>query len=109
MSHRVTTQTKITNKKIAIEALKLAGWSYSESSNKIRVTSGPMNRSVIDLSTGNVVGDSDWHSQKELGALRRHYSEAQIREEAIKSGHTVESREVLQNGDIRLVMSGNLG
>ena len=109
MSHRVATKTQITDKKLAIEALKLAGWSYRESGNSLRVTSGPMNRSTINLTNGEIVGDTDWHSTEQLGALRQHYGEAKVRSEAIKTGATIESREVLSNGEVRLVLTANFG
>jgi hypothetical protein len=68
-----------------------------------------MRNSALDTRTGTVTGDSDYHNKKTLGALQRHYAEAVIRAEAAKNGHTVESREVLQNGDFRLVLTANFG
>jgi hypothetical protein len=110
MSHRVTTKTQITDKNLATQALKAAGWSYSEEGNSVlRINSGPMNRSVLDLRTGNITGDTDWHNKGTLGALRRHYSEQKVRQEANKTGATIESREVLKNGDVRLVLTANFG
>lgn len=109
MSHRVTTQTQITNKDLAVQALKSAGWSYDANDSTIRITSGPMRNSSINVRTGTVTGDSDYHNRGTLGALCRHYAEAVIRAEAAKNGHTVESREVLQNGDFRLVLTANFG
>ena len=110
MSHRVTQKTDITNKELATTALKNVGWSFVEQSNSVlRITSGPMSHSTIDLRTGTVTGDSDWHSRDTLGALRQHYSEALVQQENLKKGAMVESREVLANGDIRIVASAHLG
>ncbi len=109
MSHRTTLSTEIKEKNLAIQALKLAGWRYTEEGESLRIISGPMSRSVINLRTGKITGDTDWHSRGQLGALNKHYMEAKIRSEAIKKGATIESREVLKNGDIRLVMTANFG
>ncbi len=109
MSHRVTTQTQITNKELAVQALKSAGWSYQEQGTVLFITGGPMRNASLDTRTGTITGDSDYHNRGTLGALRRHYTEALIRADAIKKGATVESREVLKNGDIRLVLTANFG
>lgn len=106
MSHRITTQTSITNKTFAKEALKLAGLSYTESSNTLHVTSGDMRNASINLKTGTITGDTDMHNKKALGTLRKFYSEAQIRERCMQEGHTVEDRQVLEDGRIRLVCVG---
>lgn len=104
MSHRVTTRTEIKDKSIAIQALKSAGFAYAERGETLSVTSGPMSGANIDLRTGVITGDTDRrHSQKSLGSLRKHYTEAKFRKEALKQGHQVESRQVLKNGTIRLI------
>ena len=107
MSHRITTKTKITNKDLAIDAIKMAGWSFQQSGNAITITSGPMNRARLDLRTGNISGDTDWHSKDTLGALRQNYSEAVVRQQCRKTGATVESREVMKDGKVRLIMTAN--
>lgn len=109
MSHRTTLKTEITEKGLAIQALKSAGWGYAEEGSHLRITSGPMNRATINLSTGEVSGDTDWHGRGQLGALRKHYSEAKIRADVLKRGATIDSREVLKSGEIRLVVSANFG
>lgn len=105
MSHRITTRTEIKDKSIAIQALKAAGFGFTEQSDtSLYVTSGTMRGAHIDLNTGLITGDSDArHSKKNLGALRKHYTEAKFRREAMKQGHRIESRQVLNNGIIRLV------
>jgi len=109
MSHKITTQTQITNKKLAVQAIKTAGMSFTENGDRIRITSGLMRGAEINLSTGRITGDTDIHSQKELGALRKYYSEAQIRERCMLEGHTVESRQEQKDGTIRLVCFGAFG
>ena len=103
MSHRVTTRTEIKDKALAIQALQKAGFGYDEDGTMLHVTSGPMRNATIDLRTGNVQGDTDHsHSESKLGALRKYYTEAKFRKEALKQGITIERREVLANGEIKL-------
>lgn len=106
MSHRVTSQTNITNKDLAIQALKTAGWGYAEQGSSIRITSGPMQHAVLNLQTGEVEGDSDWHNSGDnsLGALKKFYGEAEVEEEARIKGIDIEKREVLSNGAIKLTL-----
>lgn len=105
MSHRVTVRTEIKDKTLAMQALKSAGMAFTEvGETGINVTSGTMRGAHIDLRTGVITGDTDRrHNQKSLGALRQHYGEAKFRKEALKQGHQIESRQVLQNGTIRLI------
>ena len=110
MSHRVTTKTEITDRDLAIQALETIGWSYTEESNSVlRITSGPINRSALDLKTGDITGDFDWRNRNTPDSLRQHYSEQKVRQQAIKTGATIESRSVLENGDICLILTANFG
>jgi hypothetical protein len=107
MSRRITTKTQMTNKDLALDAIKMAGLSYSEEgASTLRITSGDLRNATINLTNGNVTGDTDYHGRDALGALRKFYSEAQIRERCRLEGHTVEERHVMQDGRIRLVCSG---
>lgn len=96
MSYRVIKQTQITNEKLAIEALKIAGMSYTKQGNTLHITSGTLNRATIDLSTGDITGDSDFrgHSADAFGVLRQHYGEAQCRETVLKQGITINDRQI---------------
>lgn len=105
MSHRVTTQTEIKDRALAIQALKKSGCSYTERDSTLTVTSGVLNRATINLRTGEVSGDTDYHSKDVLGALRQSYAEAKYEKECQLQGITINGREVLQNGDIRLLCS----
>jgi len=107
MSHRITTKTKMTNKDLAIDAIKMAGYSYQASGNAITITSGPMNRARINLQSGTITGDTDWHNKDTLGALQQNYSEAAVRQQCRKTGATIESRQVMKNGNVRMVMTAN--
>jgi hypothetical protein len=103
MSHKLTHQTEITDRDIAIAAIKKAGWSYRTSGpNTLALTSGPMDRATIDLSNGNVTGDTDVHTRNALGALRVYYGEQKLVAEILKNGGFVdeESRVVHKNGEI---------
>jgi hypothetical protein len=104
MSHRITTKTDIKDKDVAIQALKDAGWKYTLSGYTLTVTSGPMRNARINTQTGLVSGDTDWHSGDTLGALRQRYAEVLVRREELREGNTIESRETLKNGDVRLVV-----
>ena len=107
MSHRITTKTQMINKNLATSALEMAGLSYTEEgASVLRITSGGLRNATINLTNGDVVGDTDYHGRGTLGALRKFYSEAQIRERCQLEGHTIEDRQVLQDGRIRLVCSG---
>lgn len=104
MSHRVTTQTEIKDKELAVQALQKAGWSYRDQGATLCVTSGPMTNATIDLSTGTIQGDTDHrHNESKLGALRKYYTEAKFRKEALKQGISIESREILADGRIKMV------
>lgn len=112
MSHRVTTQTEIKDKGIAIMALKKAGYSFSDEGANLRVTSGPMNRAIINLKTGEISGDTDYHSKSDdsLGALKQFYAEAKYTAEVQKAGGEVVERSVEKaTGDVVLRVRVNFG
>lgn len=107
MSHRITTKTQITDKNLAEKALKASGWSYNVDGRSIYVTSGPMRNASINLATGGIVGDTDYHSKDSLGALRQQYSLAKVKAECAKQGHTIESQRVdSKTGEIVLTCVG---
>lgn len=104
MSRRVTTKTEIKDKSIAINALKKAGYAYSERGSTLSITSGPLRGAMIDLTTGDISGDSDYsHTEDSLGKFRQNYSEAKYTSELQRQGITIESRNVNREGDIELV------
>lgn len=105
MSHRVSIQTQITNGVFAKAACEAAGFSYSYSNDTIRLTSGPAARATINLKTGEISGDSDFHkkSHDSLGVLKRHYAEQVARHNVSLNGHIVVGRTVDQTtGEITL-------
>lgn len=103
MSHRVNMKTQIKNADRAKEALKLAGCSYRESGGMIHITSGGLENVSIDLTSGNISGDSDYgHTAEKIGILRQHYTEAERRYVYLKEGVTIESRSMDEKGRIVL-------
>lgn len=104
MSHRVTTQTEIKDKNIAKKALTAANMDFRESGSVLNITSGPLSGAYIDLTSGEVVGDTDTHNKDTLGMLRQVYGEEKYRSECVKQGVMIESRRVdAQTGDILLM------
>lgn len=104
MSHRVTTQTEIKDRDLAIQALKKAGLGYSEVGSNIQITSGRMANATINLDTGLISGDTDYgHNSETLGMLRQAYGEAKYVRECNKQGVMIEGRNVEKNGDIVLM------
>jgi hypothetical protein len=92
MSHRITTKTSITDREVAEAALKKAGWSYNVSGSSIHVNSGPLQYATINLSNGDVTGDTDIHSDAKLGSLNQFYGEALAEKQVADQGGYIESR-----------------
>lgn len=113
MSHRVTTQTEIKDKGIAIKALQKAGYTFDDQGTRLFVTSGPMRNATIDLSTGAVSGDTDYghgRGDESLGALKMYYAEQKYTAECHKQGITIMERTVdSKTGEILLRCSAHFG
>ena len=105
MSHRVTTETQMQDKALAIQACKAAGINAVEQGNDmLRFTSGKLANATLDLRTGRITGDTDYgHTGDSLGAIQQHYGEAKYRQECLKQGISVESRMVDREGNIVLM------
>lgn len=110
MSHRIATKTTINDKDLAISALRAKGWQYSVKGNTISVLSGPLNRAHINLDSGEIEGDTDFHGWKgdSLLALNQAYAEAAVRQQVALKGGYVESTETLEDGTLRIVASVTL-
>lgn len=104
MSHRVTTRTDITDQDLAVSALVAAGWTHQVQGRSIFIKSGPMRNATLNLDTGEVVGDTDYHddSDESLGALKQHYGEAKAKLDLPKNGYHIVSRKIDTNGDVVL-------
>lgn len=110
MSHRVTTETEIKDKTLAIQALKQAGFAYNDAGSTLHIVSGPIANSSIDLTTGVITGDTDRGHRRGndgLGVMKRYYAEAKVRQECALQGITIEERIVEKNGAIRLRCQGH--
>ena len=105
MSRRIYTKTLITDKVLALQALKQAGIQYEDRGTTIRFLSGGMANATLDLTTGTISGDSDFGHTKEglVGLLRQHYSEAQIKREYAKLGTVVDERQTDHEGNVVLM------
>lgn len=103
MSRRVTFRSELKDRDLAIQALQSLKYSYDESgSSTLLITSGPMARATINFKTGEVEGDSDYHSKGELGGLRQAYSEAEFRRVTQRQGASIESRTVNERNEIKI-------
>jgi len=106
MSHRVTVQTEIKDKALAIQALKASNIAFREQGDVLHLTSGGYENVSLNLKSGEVSGDTDYgHKAGKLGLLRQNYAEAKYKAEAFKQGVTISGREELKNGDIVLQCS----
>lgn len=103
MSHRVTTETEMKDAAVTKEVLRKAGMDFNESGDQLYITSGPLQHATIDLKTGRISGDTDWHSKDSLGMLRQSYGEGKYLQELSKQGGMVTSRSVDKNGNIVLM------
>ena len=102
MSRRVTTKTNMTDKTHVLAAAKAAGWDATESGGNINFRSGPLRNASLNLASGEIVGDSDYHTKKELGALHQGYAEMKFRAEAAIEGVQINERLVERDGTVRL-------
>jgi len=111
MSHRVTTQTSMTDRSIVEKVAKAKGITYAVSGDSITFSSGQLNRATLDCKSGRISGDTDFgHTESALGMLRQGYSEELYRRECMKQGIQVEDRQVLtqhngQKNVIKLTIS----
>jgi hypothetical protein len=104
MSRRITNQTNITDKAIALHALQMAGIDHQVQGNSIYFKSGALANAVLNLNTGMISGDSDHgHTKESLGMLRQYYSEAVVKSECAKQGVMIDERQTDQEGNIILM------
>jgi hypothetical protein len=111
MSHRVTTESSMTDLSIVQKVAKAQGFSFNVTGETVQFTSGKLNRASLDTRTGRITGDTDFgHTQDALGMLRQAYSEEKYRQECLKQGIQIEDRTVLsqhngQKGVVKLTIS----
>lgn len=99
MSHRVTTETQITNRAFAIAALTKAGASFKEIGGQLHITAG-RTQGTLDLATGQIAGDTDRWNDTDFDALRQAYAEESYVSELRRQGASIQSRTVDSEGNI---------
>lgn len=103
MSRRITTKTEITDRNLAEQALKQLGLSYNVRGDTIEI--GGSRGAVLNLKTGEIVGDSDFGVNPDklatAGSLAQVYGELKCRAIVIREGHTITSR-VVEGQDVVL-------
>ena len=97
MSHRITYESKIVDRDLAVAALKSLSVAYQDLNNGIlKVTSGPLNRATINLTTGKIESDSDWSHSEHINSLKIAYTEADARRDYNRTGVSIVSRQVVK-------------
>jgi len=105
MSHRVTVQTEIKDRNLAIAALNAKGVQFREANGRIHMTSGDYQGAELNLTTGELrSGDVDHFrvDEAKMGLLRQAYAEQKYKAEAFKEGISIESSHVDAKGVIRM-------
>lgn len=103
MSRRIENETNITDKEMAVRAIQLAGMEHQVQGNHIYIKSGVLAGASLNLTTGVIAGDEDFHSEESLGMLRQYYSEAVFKRECSRQGTIIDQRQVNTDGDIVLM------
>lgn len=103
MSHRITTETEITDLAVAKQACEAAGWKFTEKDSVLTFMTGPLTRGTLNTKTGTFDGDTDYHAGGKVNQLKMHYAEALLSNEIRKQGGRIESRKVNQNGEVELL------
>lgn len=107
MSHRVTTKTEITDRELALSALKSAGVTFRDlGNNKFTITASGVTAD-LNLATGEIGGDADHLRSGPFDTLKQHYAEQKYVWELRRQGHTVESRQVDAQGNIVIMYQTN--
>lgn len=119
MSHRLTVETKITDREAATDALRANKITFRENGPVITLQTQPYNGTTIDLRTGVVEsGDVDFArnsdgsrvSHAQIGILRQWYAEAKYRLESAKEGVTILDRtEIMEEGQKVVLLTWQTG
>lgn len=104
MSHKITINTEITDEAAVKRACSDHGWVCEVTNGRVAFHGGPLNRATLNLKTGKITGDSDFHNKEAVVEFGIAYSEA-LWMNKIGEGGYLESREVLTDGTIRLTAS----
>lgn len=105
MSHKITIKTEITDKAAVVRACEDKGWAYEiASETRVDFKTGPLGGARLELKTGAITGDSDFHSEGKAIEFSVAYSEA-LWMNRIAEGGYLEERVVLGDGTVRLTAS----
>lgn len=104
MSHRVTLQSKMTDKELCKTALESTGHTFVENNDILTITGGKLNRATINTKSGLVESDSDFHSKEQLGVIRQAYAEASFRQLAFRKGASIQDRSVIKHNGVEGVI-----
>jgi hypothetical protein len=104
MSHRVTVQTEIKNKALAVAAMKKLGWTHVDEGSRLKVTGGPAFTTYVstyvDLQTGAVEGDT--MRSHELNRIKQAYSLETAIHNIKRRGDLINKQENRAGGVVRL-------
>lgn len=103
MSHRVTTETEMTDANLVATVLRAAGIGFTMQKKNILISDGDA-KAILNLQTGRFTYGTGQAPEK-LGLVRQLYAEAKYREACAREGVNIESRTVDKNGDIILMIS----
>jgi hypothetical protein len=105
MSHRLTIETKITNREAAEAALNQANIKFDSAGDSLYLKTGQYKNTEINLKTGAVTSDTDYIDRGKLGLLRQFYAEAIYRQEcAIEGIQILNRQEVVENGETVIIL-----
>jgi len=107
MSHRVTTETEMTDANLVATVLRAAGIEFTMQKKNVLISEGDAT-AILNLKTGRLTYSTGPVPEK-LGLLKQLYAEATYRAACMREGVTIESRTVDKNGDIILMISVTVG
>jgi hypothetical protein len=102
MSKRVTTQTEIKDRAIALDAFKASGTNFREITGDTFEVRAGHSHGVLDLRTGQIEGDDMSFRKDDFTNLVQHYGEQKYMTELRRIGASIHSREVDRDGNIIL-------
>jgi hypothetical protein len=103
MSHRVTTETEMTDANLVATVLRAAGIEFTMQKRNVLISEGDAT-AILNLQTGRLTHGSGPVPEK-LGLVRQLYAEATYRAACVRDGVDIVDRTVDKNGDIILMIS----
>ena len=103
MSRRVTTQTEIKDRDLALSAFQTAGVRFRDCGDDVFEISAGNSTAHLDLKSGIISGDDMRWKQRDFDTLKQHYGEQAYLWQLRKRGATLQKREVDKDGNIVLI------